>query len=79
MSVLRDIVNVHSQIYAIIPKENEEFREELEEFINSTWNLAPEVRSGPEVYIPYTNILYKYIPNPNCDWQIKVRDIFNGV
>ena len=85
MTNYRDILDVHTQIYAVIPAENNEFRNELENYINSIWNLAPEIRKGPETFISYTRILYKYIPDPHLlndndqNWKIQVRDIFNGV
>jgi len=85
MTTLRDISEVHSQICAVIPKENIEFRRELEEYIDSLWYMAPELRIGPVAFIPYTIILNKYMPNSSLinsnspSWQIQVRDIFSNV
>jgi hypothetical protein len=78
----RLIDDVHKQIIQLIPLEQISLREELENFIKSLWNKAPEVRLGPEVYIPYAEILAKWINpfNENLsDWESQVVSIYNGV
>ena len=77
----RLIEDVHEKIYKLIPLEQVELRRELDTFIQTLWNIAPEVRSGPEAYIPYASILSKWI-NPNAEnlvlWQNRVIAIFTG-
>ena len=81
MFIPRDILDVHSKIYHIIPEENKNFKRELKDYIDSIWNISPEIRRSANVFILYSMILGKYIPNVNdndISWKIKVRDIFNG-
>lgn len=78
MSIPRDIEDVHLKILSIIPEENNELKVELEKYIKSMWNKAPEVRKGSETFILYTNILCKHIPEFDTQWKIQVRDIFNN-
>ena len=85
MSIPRNILDVHKEIMNVIPDENIIFKNDLQKYIDSIWNKAPEVCRGSDTFIPYTFILYKYIPNPHTlnendpNWKFKVRDIFNGV
>ncbi len=78
----RLIEDVHKQIYRIIPLDKIELRGNLRAYVDSLWNKAPEVRSGPEVYLPYASILSAWI-DPHgenlADWEIQVIKIFNGV
>lgn len=84
MSKPRDIVDVYDKIISVIPNENYEFKNELTKYINSLWNKAPEVRCGAETFIPFENILLKFIPNilnlkeNDPRWQFNVLDIYNG-
>jgi hypothetical protein len=77
----RLIENVHDRIMKVIPETETALIKDLEKFINSIWNKAPEVRCGPEVYTPYYNILWNHgfgeiIKGHDPDWMFQVRDIF---
>ena len=81
----RLIEDVHDRIMAVIPETETVIRGDLEIFISSTWNKAPEVRMGPEVYSPYFYILLNNIENygrlvegVDEGWKFEVRDIFAG-
>ena len=77
----RPIEQVYKLIIEQIPQDQIKLKLELEQFIESIWNKAPEVRSSGEVYLPFANILSKYIAphEPNLSgWKKKVVDIFNG-
>lgn len=81
---MRDIVDVYNQIIKIIPNDEVELKSLLKEFIDSLWNKAPEVRRGPETFVPFGNILINNIPNilelthDEPRWKFDVRDIFEG-
>jgi hypothetical protein len=81
---MRDIVDVYNKIIKIIPDDKIELKSLLKEFIDSIWNKAPEVRRGPETFVPFGNILINYIPNilelthDEPRWKFDVRDIFEG-
>ena len=78
----RFIEDVHKKILEQIPSNQIEFREELQNYIDSLWNIAPEVRRSSHTYIPYFNIMSKYIPNitelkdSDPEWWFECRDIF---
>ena len=46
----RFIEDVNKKILKIIPHEQIEFRNELNDYVNSTWNKAPEVRKSAETF-----------------------------
>jgi hypothetical protein len=78
----RLIEEVNKKIYRAIPVEQIKFRKELLNYMETLWNKAPEVRSGPDVYMQYASILAKWI-DPHCEnlkpWEKNIIDIFNGV
>ena len=77
----RQIEDVYKQIIEKIPESEHELKKNLDKFIESIWNKAPEVRTGLEVYLPFANILAQYI-HPHefnfTGWKKEVVDIFNG-
>jgi hypothetical protein len=80
--ICRDIYQVHEQIIKRIPESESELINNLNKFIASLWNQAPEVRKGPEVYLPYGDILNYYIPSYDETksediWKKNINYIFN--
>ena len=84
MATPRDIVDVYDKIIKVIPDENTEFKNELKKYVKTLWNKAPEVRRGPETFMPFANILLTYVPNilnlthNDPRWQFDVLAIYNG-
>lgn len=77
----RNIADVHKQIINIIPDDNNDLKKELDNYIYSLWNLAPELYYSAETYIPYSNILSKHIcfeDKNEPKWKYHVKDIFCG-
>lgn len=77
----RPIEQVYDKIIKHIPQDQINLKEELKKFIEGIWNKAPEVRRGPELYLPFANILAQYIdPHEShlSGWKKQVVDIFNG-
>lgn len=79
----RLIEDVHDRIIKVIPANETALIKDLDKFIKSIWNKAPEVRCGPEVYVPYYNILWNHgfgevVKGQDPDWKFHVRDIFAG-
>lgn len=78
----RYIDDVHKKIYNAIPSSEIDLRQELNDYMASIWNKAPEVRKTSETYLPYYFILQKYIPNidnlspTDPIWFYKCRNIF---
>jgi len=84
MYVPRDIVDVCEQIIQAIPVDQIKLKKELEDYIGSLWNKAPEVKRGSETFIPVANILISNIPkileltSEDPKWNFDVRNIFKG-
>jgi hypothetical protein len=80
METLRDIEDVHKKIMLVIPDQYNELKNDLHKYISSLWNLAPELRNSRFTYIPYQNILLKYLDSDELDkiWTVQVQNIFNG-
>jgi len=79
----RLIEDVHDRIIKVIPETETDLLQDLDKFINSIWNKAPEVRCSSEVYVPYYNILWNHgfgelDRDQDPDWKFHVRDIFAG-
>lgn len=76
----RDIEYVHNQIIFYIPDEKVELKNSLNNYIDSIWNLAPEIRKSAGGFVPYINILVKHLNenDANKDWNIKIKNIING-
>ena len=80
---MRQIKDVHNKIIKVIPETEIELIKELEKFIDSIWNQPPEITSAGNVYNPYFDILFRYIPDyfelkddDNENWKVKCRNIF---
>lgn len=76
----RNIIDVHTQIINVIPDDND-LKRELDDYISSLWNIAPEVLQSAETYVPYSFILSKYVTFTDDNepkWKYQVKDIFCG-
>jgi hypothetical protein len=81
----RDIYDVHDKLIRYIPTGYKSLKIALKEYVDSLFNQELIVRMSAHSYIPYMNILIKYIPNytnltdDEPIWKFKVRDIFTGL
>jgi hypothetical protein len=80
---MRQLKDVHDKIIKVIPENEIELIKELKKFIDSLWNLPPEITSSGNVYNPYFNILFRHIPDyfdlkdeDDENWKVKCRNIF---
>ena len=60
-SIQRNIVLVTQQIISEIPESEVRLKKKLIYYIQSLWNLAPEVLNSGSVWIPVQDILNSYI------------------
>ena len=76
----RNIVLVTQQIISEIPESEVRLKQKLIYYIQSLWNLAPEVLNSGSVWIPVQDILNSYIKADklNEPWVQKTIRIFNN-
>jgi hypothetical protein len=74
----RNIIDISKQIVDIIPKNEIQIINEIENYIRPLWNQSPEVLSGSLCWTHFTSILNEQIPIISEDWQIKIRTIINN-
>ena len=72
------VIDVSKQIIDIIPKNEIELINEIENYIKPLWNQAPEVLKGSYCWSPFLSILNEKIPVISEDWQIKIKEIINN-
>lgn len=77
----RDIVDVYEQIAKEIPEEHNKLKLLLKNYIESLWNIAPEVRTSRDVYFPFAKIMENYVfsfPSIDEKWILSIQKIFRG-
>jgi hypothetical protein len=74
----RSVVDVAKQILEIIPEKEYALKREINKYIESQFNKAPEVLRGSICWIPFSHILNKHVVVFDEDWKIHIRDIVNN-
>jgi hypothetical protein len=74
----RNIIDISKQIIDIIPKNEIQIINEIENYIGSLWNQPPEVLKGSLCWSHFLSILNEQIPIISEDWQIKIKKIINN-
>ena len=74
----RLIEKVIDEMLVTIPVTERKLIQDLKEYRESLWNKAPEVRSGPECFLPVQRLLCKNILLFDEEWKTKLLRIFNG-
>ena len=74
----RNIIDISKQIMDIIPKNEIQIINEIENYITPLWNQPPEVLKGSLCWTRFSLIFNKHIPIISEDWQIKIRTIINN-
>jgi hypothetical protein len=73
----RDIIDVINRILEVIPTTETLLINELQEYRDSLWNKAPEIRTTRDGFLPVQKILSKHILLLDNDWKLQVLHIFN--
>ena len=73
----RLVDDVIDEILPIIPLQEKVLINLLNEFKNSLWNLAPEVRQSSYIWIKLCNLLNENISVFDQDWKIIIKKIIN--
>ena len=74
----RNIIDISKQIIDIIPKNEFQLINKIENYIRTLWNQPPEVLKGSLCWSQLSSILNEHIPVISEDWQIKIRIIINN-
>ena len=78
MEHCRSIIDVIKKILEVIPKEEEKLIGELNKYMKSLWNQAPEVLFTDYIWLPVCIILNNNIEIIDNEWKIQVKKIFNN-
>lgn len=71
----RKVTDVYKQILPIIPQDKNILRNELKEYIDSLWNIAPEELSSGYFWKPFIDILNSNIFEIKEDWEQNIKTI----
>ena len=74
-----NINDVIKQMFEIIPKKESILINELKEYSDNTWNIAPELLSNKEYFVAVAIILNNNISNIDCNWKKELVKIFNNL
>ena len=74
----RLIEKVIDKMLEVIPVTERKLIQDLKDYRESLWNKAPEVRSGPECFLPLQRLLCKHVLLFDEGWKTKLLRIFNG-
>ena len=78
----RSIITVSNQMLKVIPLEQVELRNDIQTYIDSIWNLAPEMLCDGPRFTTVQNILTRHIRNATQDseeWILALIKIFNNI
>ena len=74
----RNVIDVILKVKKIIPDSENNLKNDLEIYLNTLWNQAPEVLVSKYCWIPFTQILNKNIPNLYKDWHFELNKIISN-
>lgn len=73
----RSVIDISEEIKDIIPKNEIQLINKIDNFIKPLWNQPPELLKGSVYWTPFLLILNEEIPIISEDWQIKIRILIN--
>ena len=74
----RSVDKVLKKIIELVPEEEEKIKTALNEYLDSLWNKAPEVRRSFECWYPLQKILSSQISTFDKEWKQQILKEFNG-
>jgi hypothetical protein len=77
MKERRNVVEVIRKLLSVIPEEEMELSNALEEYRKTLWNQAPEMLTDSYNWTPLQQILQTYITDLDTPWKEYVVKIFN--
>ena len=77
---IRPVLDIIPKLIENIPRNEIKFIKELQEHRDNLWNIAPELYTKSDCWIPLGNVLINNdIFNIDHDWKKKLINIFNGI
>jgi hypothetical protein len=74
----RSVVTVMQKLLDIIPASESELVNEIKTYKSGLWNIAPELLSSRDYWIPLENIMNKHILEIDAEWKTMLVKIFNN-
>ena len=74
----RNAIVIAGQIYMSLPQDQQEFRNDLIEFIKSSAYTSPELCISPAIWIKLENVMKRHIIDINTNWKKKIIDLYIG-
>ena len=75
----RSVVSVICQLIKEIPENETELIQDLKNYTDGLWNIAPELLETSTYWCPLENILKKHIKTIDTDWKKTLVKIHNNV
>jgi len=74
----RNAILIAAQLSMLLPPEQQEFRNDLTEFIKSSAYTSPELCIAPAIWIKLECVMKKYIIDTNEEWKQRLIDLYIG-
>ena len=73
-----NVIDVYIKIKKIIPDDEIKLKNEMEIYIDTLFNQAPEVLVSKYCWIPFINILNNNIPTLYKEWHFEIKKIIGN-
>lgn len=73
----RSIATVINQMLEVIPEGESALQADIVSYIESLWNIAPELLSNGEYFVGLQRVLVLHIKKIDEPWKEKLQKIFN--
>jgi hypothetical protein len=74
----RKVTNVLTKILLIIPDSEKPLINALKKFENSLSHKAPELLRSLDCWVPFIEILNRFIPIKESEWHLKIKEILEN-
>ena len=74
----RNAALIAAQVSMLLPEEQNEFRNDLAEFIKDSAYTSPELCTSYSIWMKFEFVMKKYIVDIDTDWKKKVIDLYVG-
>jgi hypothetical protein len=74
----RNAVLIAAQVSMLLPEEQNEFRNDLAEFIKDSAYTSPELCTSPAIWMKFEFVMKKHIIAVDTDWKKNIIDLYVG-
>ena len=78
METYRSVLDIIKQILNIIPENEIQLINELNKYVKTLYNKAPELLKSADCWMPLIHILNYYIPDIIEEWHIKIDNLLKN-